>query len=172
MNQRICIDSKKVFLNDVSNKLKGQLISKCLFCVFNFFQNTNNSFVYFLEEFIAWKFAFEINRPLICIFWILLNSKPQTGVIFFLFKELLIQHLPAVHEKWEPTHIVFIFWAILFLSTKLQTNFQKDIGSFFISFFFFQKWGSFEDQIKEASLVHITLWHLNFKGVFQRQFHR
>ena len=51
---------------------KGQLISKCLFGVFNFFQKTNenklssgivvvklNSFVVFLEEFTAWQFAFQ-----------------------------------------------------------------------------------------------------------------
>ena len=56
---------------------KGQLISKCLFCVFNFFQKTNenkstwgvivvklNSFLRFLEEFTAWQFAFEFYWPL------------------------------------------------------------------------------------------------------------
>ena len=58
--------------------VKGQLISKCLFGVLNFFQKTNeikstwdiivvksNSFVCFLEEFTALQFAFEINWPLI-----------------------------------------------------------------------------------------------------------
>ena len=52
---------------------KGQLISKCLFGVFNFFQKTNentsihvkmNSFACFSEEFTVWQFAFEINWPL------------------------------------------------------------------------------------------------------------
>ena len=54
---------------------KGQIISKCLFGVFNFFQKTNttrrtlvktNSFFHFLEEFTAWQFACEINWPLEC----------------------------------------------------------------------------------------------------------
>ena len=58
------------------NHVKGQLILKCLFCVFNFFQKMNkntlhssimNSFVQFLEEFTAWQFAFEISWPLIWI---------------------------------------------------------------------------------------------------------
>ena len=56
---------------------KGQLISKCLFGVFNFFQKNEqnkltwgiillklNSFVHFLEEFTAWQFAYEFYRPL------------------------------------------------------------------------------------------------------------
>ena len=51
---------------------KGQLISKCLFGVFNFFQKTNENasivvkihFIRFLEEFTAWQFAFEIIWPL------------------------------------------------------------------------------------------------------------
>ena len=56
---------------------KGQLISKCLFGVFNFFQKMNenkltwdiivvklNSFVRFLEEFMAWHFPFEFYWPL------------------------------------------------------------------------------------------------------------
>ena len=51
---------------------KGQLISKCLFGVFNFFQKMKenklssgivvvklNSFVVLLEEFTAWQFAFQ-----------------------------------------------------------------------------------------------------------------
>ena len=60
---------------------KGQLISKCLFGVFNFFQKMNenkltwgiivvksNSFVRFLEETSAWKNYFEFVWPLITIF--------------------------------------------------------------------------------------------------------
>ena len=56
---------------------KGQLISKCLFGVFNFFQKMNenksssgiivvksNSFVHFLEEFTACQFAFKFYWPL------------------------------------------------------------------------------------------------------------
>ena len=56
---------------------KGQLISKCLYGVFNFFQKSkenkstwdiivvkSNSFVHFLEEFTAWQFAFEVYWPL------------------------------------------------------------------------------------------------------------
>ena len=57
---------------------KGQLISICLFGVFNSFPKTNknkstwgiivvksNSFVRFLEESLAWQFAFEINWHLV-----------------------------------------------------------------------------------------------------------
>ena len=57
---------------------KGQLISKCLFGVFNFFQKTNknkstwgiivvksNLFVRFLEETLAWKNHFEFVWPLV-----------------------------------------------------------------------------------------------------------
>ena len=57
---------------------KCQLISKCLFGVFNFFQKTDenkstwgilvvksNSFVHFLEDFMAWQFAFEFYWPLL-----------------------------------------------------------------------------------------------------------
>ena len=56
---------------------KGQLISKCLLAVFNFFQKTNknmshsskNKFIRsFLEEFMTWQFAFEINWPLTALF--------------------------------------------------------------------------------------------------------
>ena len=54
---------------------------------------------------------------------------------FLLFKDI-IQLSEAFHEKWVPTHIVFIFWAILFLSTKLQTNFQKRHWEFFHLLFF------------------------------------
>ena len=56
---------------------KGQLISKCLFGVFNFFQKTNenksnwgiivvksNSFVCFLEESLAWKNHYDFVWPL------------------------------------------------------------------------------------------------------------
>ena len=52
---------------------KGQIISKCLFRVFNFFQKTNDNKLhssknelisYFLEEFKAWQFSFEIDWPL------------------------------------------------------------------------------------------------------------
>ena len=56
---------------------KGQLVSKCLFGVFNFFQKTNenkstwgfiavklNSFIRFLEETSAWKNHFEFVWPL------------------------------------------------------------------------------------------------------------
>ena len=51
----------------------GQIISKCLFGVFNFFQKWTktcrilvkmNEFIHFLEEFTAWQLAFEINWPL------------------------------------------------------------------------------------------------------------
>ena len=53
--------------------VKGQIISECLFGVFNSFKRTNkntshssktNSFIRFLEEFTDWQFAFEINWPL------------------------------------------------------------------------------------------------------------
>ena len=57
---------------------KGQLISKCLFGVFNYFQKTNknkstwgtivvksNSFVRFLEETSAWKYHFDFVWPLV-----------------------------------------------------------------------------------------------------------
>ena len=53
---------------------KGQVILKGFFDVFNLFrkmkENTShtNSFVCFLEEFIAWQFAFEINWPLAASF--------------------------------------------------------------------------------------------------------
>ena len=71
-------NSIKFFSHDPSASTKGQLISKGLFGVFNFFQkkkNENkstwgiivvrsNSFVRFLEEFTAWQFAFELNWPL------------------------------------------------------------------------------------------------------------
>ena len=74
-------DSKKSFRNHLTfrvrkickNSLNSQIISKCLFGVFNFFQKMNkirrilvkmNSFVRFLEEFTTWQFAFEINWPL------------------------------------------------------------------------------------------------------------
>ena len=62
----------KIFTVDLT-LTKGQLISKCLFVDFNFFQKTNkntlhsskNEFIHsFLEEFTAWQFAFEINWPL------------------------------------------------------------------------------------------------------------
>ena len=56
----------------ITGSTKGQIISKCLFVVFNFFQKTNenklssgivvvklNSFVVLLEEFTAWQFAFQ-----------------------------------------------------------------------------------------------------------------
>ena len=56
---------------------KGQVISKCLLCVFNFFQKTNenkltwglivvksNSFIHFLEETLAWKNLFDFVWPL------------------------------------------------------------------------------------------------------------
>ena len=56
---------------------KGQLISKCLFGVFNFFQKMNknkstwgiivvksNSFIHFLEETSAWKNNFDFVWPL------------------------------------------------------------------------------------------------------------
>ena len=56
---------------------KGQLISKCLFGVLNFFQKPkenksawgiivvkSDSFVCFLEQFTAWQFAFEFYWPL------------------------------------------------------------------------------------------------------------
>ena len=57
----------------IKDSTKGQIISKCLFGIFNFFQKQKktprivvkmNSFVRFLEEFMAWQFAFEINWPL------------------------------------------------------------------------------------------------------------
>ena len=54
---------------------KGQLISKCLFGVYNFLPKRNkntshsskNEFIhsFFLEEFTAWQFAFEIKWPLV-----------------------------------------------------------------------------------------------------------
>ena len=70
-------------VNFVQNKwdschCKGQLISKCLFGVFNFFQKRNenkstwgiivvklNSFFRFLEKFTAWQFAIKYYTPLI-----------------------------------------------------------------------------------------------------------
>ena len=53
---------------------KGQIISKYLYGVFNFFQKRTktsrilvktNSFIRFLEESSAWQFAFKINWPLV-----------------------------------------------------------------------------------------------------------
>ena len=61
----------------INASILGQLISKCLFGVFNFFQKTNenksttgtivvksNSFVRFLEETSAWKNHFDFVWPL------------------------------------------------------------------------------------------------------------
>ena len=82
LSQRVVEDFSPYKLNDllkdkgakgkISTQTKGQLISKCLFGVFNFFQKTNknkstwdiivvklNSFVRFLKEFMDWQFAFE-----------------------------------------------------------------------------------------------------------------
>jgi hypothetical protein len=67
------IEKIKILLAVLELPAKGQLISKCLFGVFNFFQKwrktrcivvKTNSFVRFLEEFTPWQFAFEINWPL------------------------------------------------------------------------------------------------------------
>ena len=63
--------NKVLLLKIVSSK--GQIISKCPFGFFNFFKKKTktrrilvkmNSFVRFLEKFMAWQFAFEINWPL------------------------------------------------------------------------------------------------------------
>ena len=69
--------TKSILETNKTSFAKGQLISKCLFGVFNFFQETNenkshssknefktNSFIHSLEEFTAWQFAFEIIWPL------------------------------------------------------------------------------------------------------------
>ena len=68
------LDAPGMFLIHFFYVIKGQLISKCLFVDFHFFQKMNkysrivvkkNSFVSFLEEFTAWQFAFKINWPLV-----------------------------------------------------------------------------------------------------------
>ena len=67
-----------IFYDNPLKNTKCQLISKCLFGVFNFIQKTNEnkstwgiivvksySFVHFLEEFTPWQFAFEFYWPLV-----------------------------------------------------------------------------------------------------------
>jgi hypothetical protein len=65
-------------------KVKGQIISKCLFGVFNFFQKTNentshsskNKFICsFFEELTAWQFAFKISWPLVNLIYIQFSTK-------------------------------------------------------------------------------------------------
>ena len=113
---------------------KGQLISKCIFCVFNSFQKTNenkstwgiivvksNPFVRFLEEFTAWQFAFEFYWPLICnsihfCWW------TKDSIIIFMLPIFINQHL----EEQK------ILWHEMSMKIKQQNN-HWTIGSSIIS---------------------------------------
>ena len=104
---------------------KGQLTSKCLFVVFNFFQNSNenkstwgiivvksNSFVRFLEETSAWKNHFEFVWPLVST----LISSRRVCIKFYCavvksrsFKNgfsINIFRLLEVLYSWEQKHVL------------------------------------------------------------------
>ena len=76
---------------------KGQIISECLFGVFNFFQKTNENKSHsskgefircFLEEFAAWQFVFEINWPLQSSIYHLRLQIFAFGINFFFWLDL------------------------------------------------------------------------------------
>ena len=93
-----CLSTQILNVSYTTELCKGQLISKCLFGVFNFIQKMNknkstwgitvvksNLFVHFLEETSAWKNHFDFVWPLrkekICII---------AGRVFFLLKCRLV----------------------------------------------------------------------------------
>ena len=86
-------------------EVKGQIISKCLFGVFNYFQkkhektshsSKNELICSFLEEYTAWQFAFEIN-------WLLVHSNKRR------YESVMCNELQALFtSEWIYTAKYFI----------------------------------------------------------------
>ena len=106
---------------------KGQLISKCLFRVFNFFRKTNenkstwgiivvksNSFVRFLEETSAWKKSFRLCLPFSSSPIKIRRANPLLWCSVFACLFLNLQQLPAAKMDMQKPSITTNIWSFLF----------------------------------------------------------